>query len=232
MNENEKQLIEDFLNKANPKTAKSNKRFFKQGEGSYCKDDILLGIPMPEIKEYVKSIPVFSLNAIYELLSSEYNEARVLGWSLLIRDYNESDILTSSTIKYAGHCGNWNVVDFAALLLSKTLLKKEGHLAVQNLGYEILFSEGNLWTQRFALVLAINLVKANKLNYALDVTERCLDSKEDLIRKPCGWILREISKQSPSLFIQFMQINKHKISSITRSYALEQIPENEKDNYR
>lgn len=229
MNSIEQSLIEEFLNQADYKVAKSNQRFFKQGEDSCSKHDILLGIPMPKIKEYVKNLPFFELDTLAELVKSEYNEARVLGWALLARDFPETQIIKYFVLKFSPYCGNWNVVDFAAPISSKIILKNNGKLNVQSLGYEVLYTEANLWTYRFAIVMSLPLVQRGELNYAIDIVERNLDSKEELILKPCGWILREIGKQNKNILTMFIQENKDRISPITKQFALEHFTKEEKD---
>lgn len=231
MKAEEQLFIEQFLDKADPKIAKSNRKFFKHGEDSYAKNDILLGISMPTIKEYVKNSPNFELDTIAKLAQSEYNEARVLAWALLLRDFPYSDIITSFIQKLSPFCGNWNVVDFAAPISAKIILKNDGNKTVQSIGYSLLndTENFNFWSHRFSIIMAIPLVKNGNLNYALDIVERSLSSEEDLILKPCALVLREIRKQNKNIFNLFMQDNKNKMSSSTKSFAIEDCSVEEKN---
>jgi 3-methyladenine DNA glycosylase AlkD len=234
MKEEDQSFIERFLDKANPKIAKSNQRFFKQGENNPAKHDILLGISMPTIKEYIKTSPKFELDTIINLAKSEYNEARVLAWALLIRDYSEESIIRPFIQQLASFCGNWNVVDFAAPLCTKALLKIDGMHLVKAIGYSLIHDEirFNLWSHRFSIIMSLPLVHEGHLNYAIDIVERSIRSEEDLIRKPCGWVLREIRKQNENIFNLFMIDNKKNMSSITKSYALEHCNTEEKEKFK
>lgn len=234
MKEEDQLFIEKFLDKANPKIAKANQRFFKQGENSYAKDDILLGISMPTIKEYIKESPKFDLDTITKLACSEYNEARVLAWALLIRDYPESKIIQPFIHQLASSCGNWNVVDFAAPISTKTILKNDGVSLAKIIGYSLIHNEKNfnLWSHRFSIVMSLPLIHDGHLNYPIDIVERSLSSEEDLIKKPCGWVLREIRKQNKNIFNLFMHENKNNMSAITKSYALEHCTSEEKEMFK
>lgn len=234
MKEEDQLFIEKFLDKANPKIAKANQRFFKQGENSQAKNDILLGISMPTIKDYIKTSPKFDLDTITKLAQSEYNEARVLAWALLVRDYPDSKIIKPFIQQLASSCGNWNVVDFAAPISTKTILKNDEMYLVRAIGYSLIHDENrfNLWSHRFSIVMSLPLIHNGHLNYAIDIVERSLSSDEDLIKKPCGWVLREIRKQNQNIFNLFMLENKNKMSSITKSYALEHCNAEEKENFK
>jgi len=234
MKEEDQLFINKFLDKANPKIAKSNQRFFKQSEDSPSKNDLLLGISMPTIKDYVKNSPQFDLDTIVQLAQSEYNEARVLAWALLVRDYPDSAIIKSFILKLSPLCGNWNVVDFAAPVTTKVILKNDGLSLARMIGYSLIRDNArfNLWSHRFAIVMSLQLIYDNHLNYAIDIVERSLDSDEDLIRKPCGWVLREVRKKNVELFNLFMKENKHRMSSITKSYALEHCTQEEKNMFK
>lgn len=232
MNSQEKEIIELFLNKADMKTAKSHLRFFKQGDESYSPFDILLGIPMPTIKEFIKNIQKFELDTIKTLLVSEFNEARILGWALLFRDYQDPSIIKSFCDQFAENCNNWNVVDFAAPLAAKALIKLEDVKAAEEFAYHLLYKETNLWTHRFAIVMALPMIKENYFNYAIDVVDRSLEFKHELIQKSCGWILREVGKKNKNILNLFIRQNMTRISAITRSYALEHHSDEEKGSLK
>lgn len=224
MNSREQELIESFLNKADPKIAKTTQKFFKQGEDSYCKDDIILGISMPVIKDFVKTVEKIELDTLSGLAISEFNEARILGWALLFRDYNEPSIVKYFADEFAEHCNNWNIVDFAAPLTSKSIIKHEDVKSAEKFAYHLLYKETNLWSHRFALVMAIPMIKAGYLNYAIDSVDRSLHFDDELIQKACGWILREVNQVNSNLFNIYMRENIVRMSPLTKAYAKEEHP--------
>jgi 3-methyladenine DNA glycosylase AlkD len=77
----------------------------------------------------------------------------------------------------------------------------------------------NMWENRIAIVSSWAFIKANSFTLTLNLCEHFLNHEHHLIHKACGWMLREISKRDPFIVIEF--INDHKVSSITKSYALE-----------
>lgn len=220
MNILEKQLIENFLNNADPKNAKNIKKILINNS-YYSEKDILLGISMSIIKEKITSFPKFEITCLETLLNSEYNELRILGWGLLVRDYNNNiEILHNITLNYALYSNNSNVVDFAAPLISKYLLKFGGKESVHSLGYSLLFQKDNIWSLKFALMLSIPLIQNQQFNYSLDVVERLLHIEEEFIQHSCGLVLNEVKKQNTNLFFTFMNINKFNISNLTRNIAI------------
>lgn len=222
-------IINELKKIANPALAQSNLRFFKQSTDSYCRNDLFLGISVPNLRKLLKKsfTTHIELNEIKELLQSEYNEARVFGWWLLEREVQDTKVICEFALKFAKYCGNWNVVDNAAPICTKILIKNKQITQVENLGYQLLKKE-DLWSVRFAIVLSLYLIKNNELNYALDICQKNLARKEDMIRKPIGWMLREIGKKNKDLLIKFIKENKKDMSSISLSYALEHFSKEEK----
>lgn len=221
------QLINELKKIANPTLAQSNLRFFKQSPDSYCKDDIFLGITMPNLRKFLKQCPPIELEEIKDLMKCEYNEARILAWWLLERDFKEVRTYYDCALEFAKYCGNWNVVDNAAPICTKIFIKNKQTELVEQLGYD-LFKKDDLWSVRFSIVLSLYLIKNNELNYGLDICEKNLQRREDMIRKPIGWMLREIGKKDKQKLVEFIQKNINEISSISLSYALEHFSKEEK----
>jgi 3-methyladenine DNA glycosylase AlkD len=219
MKEEDRLFIEEFLDKADPKIAKSQKRFFNQGDDSFSKNDIMLGISMPTIKQYIKNSPKFGLETIVNLTMSEYNEARTLGWALLVRDIPDPYILSAFIQKMAPSCGNWNVVDFAAPICAKTILKIENPAFITSIAYALLESEEfNIWSHRFCILMSIPVIQAGYCSYGIDIVDRSLETDDDLILKPCAWVLMEIKKQNENIFNLFMKNNSHLVPKSVKQY--------------
>lgn len=230
------EIIEQLLKLRDNDTARSNMRFFKKTKDSYCAKDLFLGISAPKIKSFVKQInnaPQDNLEFYSNIITNEYNEIRIVGWLLLVK-FATDDFVLKIVLEYAKYCGNWNVVDNAAPLITKKILKKlgtNGVCTIEKLGYN-LFEKHDLWSVRFAIVLSLYLIKNNQLKYALDVCKKNLYRTEDMIRKPIGWMLREIGKKDKQLLIEFLEKNIHQISSISLSYSMEHFTKEEKTCFR
>lgn len=204
---------------ANEDISKKHRIFFKSGINSYCANDKFLGIKMPTLRTLAKSFNFdLSKDDFIKLSTNEFNEIRTIAWLLFEKMEESDDILIDLVKKTAKECKNWNVVDTAASIVTKKL--KFNEKLVKKLGL-YLFNEKNLWSIRFSIVLSLNLIKKNKLDYALEICKKNLENKEDLIKKATGWMLREVGKKDSNKLIYFIEQNHGIISKTTLSYSLE-----------
>ena len=58
-----------------------------------------------------------------------------------------------------------------------------------------------------------------------------LISKDDLIHKAVGWMLREMGKKSPEALEEYLSLNHGKMSRTTLRYAIEKLPEPERQRW-
>lgn len=210
--------INDFIALQNPEKAKSNMRFFKQTPDSYCKDDKFLGIDAKTVRDFSKNNN-FTIEEIERMLVSEYNDVRVLAWLLIEKSNIDKGSIFRIVLNNAEYCGNWNVVDTAAPIVAR-LLKDKGEIS--KLGM-LLYEKKTLWSVRFSIVLSLKLIKDNEIDYALKITKLNLSRKEDMIRKPIGWMLREIGKKDEKILIKYLRDNKENLSATVFSYATEHL---------
>lgn len=230
-------IEEQLIAMSNLQLAQNNLRFFKQGQGSYCEHDLFLGISIPHLRAFVKNFvrqpstqsviisDIFE-NELPSLLQSHYNEVRIVGWLLVEHLFSQK--YYEFALKYAQFCGNWNAVDISAPC-AFSLLKKQD--LTEQLGYE-LFHKQDLWSVRFSIVLSLGLIRQKEFNYALDICKKNLLRQEDMIRKPIGWMLREIGKKDLILLKSFLTKNIDSISSISLSYSMEHFSSEEKNYFR
>ncbi len=64
--------------------------FFKTGKGQYAEGDQFLGIYVPVLRQYAKSARDLQRNFIEPLLSSPYNEERLLGIMILHQQFQKA----------------------------------------------------------------------------------------------------------------------------------------------
>ncbi len=216
----EEQIINFFLQQSTPQIAKKHRISLKKENDHFSDEDTIIGIPMSYIKDYVQKSPILDISILFNFIQSEYNEIRLLGWSLLIRDYSEAPILKYFILYQSKNCGNWNVVDFAAPLCSKMLIKRtNSDNLVTTIGYDLLFKQENIWTTRFALMLSIPLIESNNFNYSIDCVERVLNDSHISTQKTCAFILKKIKQKNTNIFNYFVTENQRKISQ----FILEEI---------
>ncbi len=216
MSLNEQQLLDKFYSLASKNQAEKNLYNLKRNTHSFQKD-MVLGISMIQIKDMIKEIEELEISTVFKLIQSDYNEARILGWALLVRDFSESSILKYFILHESKNCKNWNVVDFAAPICSKMLIKRDGYEACENLGYSLLFKEESAFSTRFAIMMAIPFIKKEKLRYAIDVIERSLDYNDPIIQQGCGQILKEIGMVNQNILKYFLKDHEDRISIIIKN---------------
>ncbi len=86
--------------------------------------------------------------------------------------------------------------------------------------YELSNSK-NLWIKRISVVATNYLIKHNELSIPLDIIDKLLEDKHDLIHKANGWMLRNIGDKNRELLTEYLFVNYNKIPRITLRYAIE-----------
>ncbi len=216
MSSNDQENLDKFFSLATKAQAEKNLYNLKRNKYSFQKDNVL-GISMVQIKDIVKDIEDLEISTVFKLIQSEYNEARILGWALLVRDFSESSILKYFILHESKNCKNWNVVDFAAPICSKMLIKRDGYEACENVGYSLLFKEESSFSTRFAIMMSIPFIKKEKLRYAIDVIERSLDYDDPIIQQCCGQVLKEIGFVNHNILKYFLKDHEDRISIIIKN---------------
>lgn len=215
MSLNEKEIFNKLVSYSNKQQAEKNLYQLKKIQQSF-QNDKLLGVSMYHIKDLIKEIETIEISTVLKLVQSEYNELRILGWALLIRDFSESSILKYFILHESKNCGNWNVVDFAAPICSKMLIKKDGYEACENVGYSLLFAQQNSNSIRFSIMMSLPFIQKEKLRFGIDVVERCLDIKDSNIQQACGKVLKEIGLVNNNILNYFLKNNYSRLSVILK----------------
>ncbi len=216
MSSNDLSILDKFFSLATKSQSEKNLYNLKKNKYSY-KEDKVLGISMLQIKDTVKEIEELEISTVFKLIQSEYNEARILGWALLVRDFSESSILKYFILHEAKNCNNWNVVDFAAPICAKMLIKRDGYEACENVGYSLLFKEESDLSVRFSLMMAVPFIKKEKLRYAIDIIERCLDYSDPTVQQGCGQMLKEIGLVNQNILKYFLKDHEARLSLIIKN---------------
>ncbi|MGE4571634.1 MAG: DNA alkylation repair protein [Candidatus Izemoplasmatales bacterium] len=161
-----------------------------------------------------------------QLISHKYHEYRLLALLILIKRMNDDNIkdIYNKYYHYIKYVNNWDLVDVSAPDIVGGYVEK-----FQD--YQILFNyakSDNMWINRIASVACLKLIRNHHLDIALNVIEKLLFHKHDLMHKANGWMLREIGKKNRDLLNQFIKTHYKDMPRTTLRYAIERHEKNER----
>jgi 3-methyladenine DNA glycosylase AlkD len=228
---NEIHLIQTAVLKAANQSTYNPKVFFKTKPGCYGSHDKFLGIKVPILRMIAQQYPAAESNTIKVLLTSSFNEERLLGLFLLIHCYQKGSLDEKKEyydfyLRYLDYVNNWNLVDSSAHLIIGAHLQNQPH--------EILFTladSSNLWHRRIALVATWHFIKNEQYDTTLLLVKKLISDKEVLIHKAAGWMLREIGNRNLKILIDFLDSHATLLSRTTLRYAIERLDKTSRVSY-
>lgn len=233
MNKHLKNLeqLEITLQQSITTTPEKMARFFKTTKDCYAQHDQFLGINNPTLRLIAKEYHCISLDEIEKLLTSPYNEKRLLGLLILVTQYQKADQklkqkLYDFYLNNLDTVNNWNLVDSSAhLIIGAHLLDQEKQLLLD------LAKSKNLWYRRIAVVATWCFIRNHRTEWTFIIASKLLHDKQDLIHKAVGWMLREAGKKNQHEL--FLFLNKHH-TTMPRTmlrYAIEKLTSEQKKYY-
>lgn len=217
-------------------------RFFRTGPGQYGEGDEFLGLKVPQTRAIVRMARLqVSLPEIEKLLESQWHEARLCGFLLLVEEMKAAmprrrdtadtgrkrrDTIATFYLSHAHRANNWDLVDLScpAIIGSWLLAAPRKCRAV----LDQLAASDNLWEQRIAIVSNLTLIRAGQFDDTLRIARRLLGHPHDLIHKATGWMLREIGKRNSAVLRDFLAENWNRMPRTALRYAIERLPEDER----
>ena len=216
---------------ADPNIASHSQRFFKTGSGEYGEGDKFLGIRVPVIRKQVKKYAFATIEDAKTLLTSEFHEVRLFALLLLVALYSKGDkskrkAIFECYLTHTQYVNNWDLVDSSAhYIVGAYLINKD-----KSVLYRLSVSN-SLWERRIAIMSTFCFIKKGLFDDALNISEKLLDDKEDLIHKAVGWMLREIGKRNLSVERAFLDKFCPIMPRTMLRYAIEKFPESERQRY-
>lgn len=225
------EILEEIKSFADDGQAIHLSRFFKTGKGEYGEGDIFLGIKVPVIraiaKKYYKTI---TLNDIQILITNPYHEVRLLALLLMVFIYENTDLkeeIFNLYLKNIRYINNWDLVDLSCP-------KLVGNYVYVNKFPEIIYKladSSHLWSNRIAVVSQYYFIKRGDFSLLLELSEKFLTHKHDLMHKAVGWMLREMGKVDEKPLYEFLD-KHHKIMPRTMlRYSIEKLPQERRFYY-
>jgi len=203
------------------------KKFFKTAPGQYGEGDIFLGINVPKIRQIAKKYLDLNFNEIEQLLSSRFNEHRLIALIILITLFKkggqkERGKIYHFYINHIENINNWNLVDTSApVIVGQWLLQHP-----KDILYKFARSK-KLWQKRIAIIATLGFIRAGEFEDTFKISEILLQDKHDLIHKAVGWMLREVGKKNEPLEKRFLDEHCKKMPRTMLRYAIERF--NKKD---
>jgi len=220
--------IQELLNLKDEKQAKHLMQFFKTGKGQYGEGDKFLGIRVPQtrciVKKYFNNV---NFEQLQEMLNSPYHEIRLCALLIMVSLYerNSKDTIVNLYIKNAKNINNWDLVDLTAhKIIGAHYLKTHDRTIIDNLA-----NSGHLWSERIAIVSQWSVLRNGEFDIILELCEKFLTHKHDLIHKATGWMLREAGKQDEKVLLNFLDKYAKVMPRTMLRYSIEKLtPEQRK----
>ena len=227
-------IKETLLAMADADKARHLMRFFKTGPGQYGEGDRFLGITNPQVRLVVKEAwKDCTIEMAERLAQDEWHEVRNTGLLIMVNHFQQAmrkkdkAVMTRVFETYTRlhpFINNWDLVDLSAP-------KIVGH-------YEMIFPEEGmmdewikpdhtLWQQRISMVATWQHVRCDHFGQLVARAETLLPTKEDLLQKAAGWMLREMGQHSEAgreALLGFFDAHVEQMPATMLSYALEKFP--------
>ena len=222
-------------------------RFFKTGKGEYGEDDKFLGLRVPQTRSVVRAAKHdVSLEEVEKLLASEWHEARLCGFLILVDemkaalptsrkpgDASRRHELTDFYLRHARRANNWDLVDLSCpRIIGEWLLHPDEHGVMPSRDIlDRLANSDNLWEQRIAIVSNWTIIRADQYDDTLRVATILLHHNHDLIHKAVGWMLREVGKRDIEVLRGFLEEHAYEMPRTALRYAVEKMDARERKGW-
>lgn len=200
-------------------------RYFRTGRGEYGEGDRFLGIRMPVLRQLAKAGITLPLDELRLLLHSPWHEARLLAVLIMTLQYHRGSegqcrALYRLYLASTAHINNWDIVDASAHLIVGPWLEQRSRQPLVKLAYS-----SSLWERRIAMMSTLHYIRHGDFDTTLDLAERLLADREDLIHKVTGWMLREVGNRDRGVEEAFLRRHYRVMPRTMLRYAIEKFPE-------
>lgn len=214
---------QELLKLKNEELAQHLMRFFKTGKGQYGEGDKFLGIRAPKTREiakkYYKTTP---LTEIQSMLDNPYHEIRLCALLMMVFIYEKTDRkeeIVNLYLKNTKNINNWDLVDNTAhKIIGAHYIKTKNPEIIKKLA-----ESNHLWSERIAVVAQWSIVKTKEYALLLDLCEKFLTHRHDLMHKAVGWMLREAGKQDEAVLLGFLDKHCKTMPRTALRYAIERL---------
>lgn len=235
MNENQltEQIFLELQALTDPKKAEFLPKFFKVGLGQYGEGDVFMGVTVPQQRKiaakYWKEV---SMEALTQLIHSQYHEARLTALFMLVEKFEKAKNETDKQdwmefyLKHRSGVNSWDLVDSSApKILGAWFFDKE-----RSLLYDFATS-GNLWEKRMAMISTFYFIRKMDFEDTFKIAEILLRDSHDLIHKVVGWMIREVGNRNKDIAFSFLKKHYKTMPRTMLRYAIEKYDPAEREAF-
>jgi 3-methyladenine DNA glycosylase AlkD len=214
-----------------PAAAAAMQRFFQTGPGGYGEGDRFRGLKVPAVRKLAKTFRDLPFPEAGRLLASPFHEDRLAALIILTRQFErggeaERGRIYSLYLRGCKWINNWDLVDVSApQILGGYLADKD-----RDPLYRLARSR-NLWKRRMAMLATFTFIRRGDFADALRIAGILSLSREDLLHKAVGWMLREIGNRDRAAEEAFLADRYRSLPRTLLRYAIEKFPEPRRQAY-
>lgn len=203
-------------------------RFFKTGKGEYGEGDKFIGVVVPNTRKVAKEFSSVSLDVVEAFLESEWHECRLCALMILVEKFRkEPEDTVRFYLKHTKGINNWDLVDLSAPYILGRYLSGAKDRSIL---YKMAASE-IMWEQRIAVVATLMLIRNGQFDDTMKLARMFLDTKQDLMQKAVGWMLREVGKRDEAVLRSFLDEHCMVMPRTMLRYAIEKFPPDLRAHY-
>lgn len=222
----------DLMEAARPDKVEVLASFFKSGRGEYGEGDVFIGVSVPDNRRVARRHLDAGLDDVRRLLQSPVHEVRLCALLVLVEQYKRGDAARRREIydfylTVTNRINNWDLVDLSCQYIIGPQLMDGGDRSV----LVMLAASESMWRRRIAVVSTLWMVRCGETDDAIGICTMLLGDREDLIRKACGWVLREVGKKDKGRLTAFLDRHAGDMSRTTLRYAIERFDRDERMHY-
>jgi 3-methyladenine DNA glycosylase AlkD len=226
---NAQEVIDELWKFGDDSYALHHVKFFKCFEGGYGDiNDTFCGINAGDLRAVAKRFYAkTALSEIAALLTNHLHEARTAALVMLTHKFDKANPLEKEEIvnlylEHTKYINNWDLVDISVYKILGRYAHETGDDAI----LRTLSESGFLWEERMSVVANWYLIHKNEFGLIMELCEKFLTHRHDLMHKACGWMLREAGKVSHEGYAKLLGFLEkyHKVMPRTMlRYAIERL---------
>jgi 3-methyladenine DNA glycosylase AlkD len=229
----EKKIIETITRQIEKTASPKAKKVLKKSRGKYIGEDVTLGGFISDIRriatKYLEKLSLDDLDFFIQNRIHEYRSFALLVAmeKFLYAEEEERKEIFDWYLKNIKYINSWDLIDLSAgKIVGGYLWDKD-----KSVLYDMV-KNGTMWEQRIAVVATSVFIKGHEYQETLDFAKMLMNSRDILVLRACGWMLREVGKRDITVLTNFLDENAERMPSIMLKYSIEKLGKEERTKYR